>query len=339
MNIKKYFQVTILIACILLATALVSCQSIVPSNPIASTSTIQPQVTNPDTSSTNYGIFIDHMFVKDLFEGAVLIGKYEALQYYGSYQEASSLLCCRIAEHLNMEGYTRDAGWISRFELDALYPLSLEPDSLLRLNNVDIKNGNLVFVRQARAWQTQDSLLAIENGKLYFNYLILSHTKDGWRIAEINTAYPTENLFGDWSPDATTTAQMPSPNPYLEIVASQPDTYLSLARVSGFLTRVDLRLRGITNEAVLPDDEFEEDLNNYIEQLNQPQRVIVEQLLPLPFTDSESSLTSTDLQQHRIVIEAKLSVDGDPMVLFFTLERSKGELRIARIAQHYPKTP
>ena len=321
---------------ILLIFALVSCQPIVPSNPMASTSTVQPRATNPDTSSTNYGIFIDHMFVKDLFEGAALIGKYEALQHYGSPQEASSLLCCTIAKHLDMEGYTRDAGWISRFELDALYPLSLEPDSLVRLNNVDIKNGNLVFVRQARAWQTQDSLLAIENGKLYFNYLILSHTKNGWRIAEINTAYPTENLFGNWSPDATATAQMPSPNPYLEIVASQPDTYLSLARVSGFLTRVDLRLRGITNEAVLLDDEFEEDLNHFVEQLNQPQRVIVEQLLPLPFTDSESSLTSTDLQQHRVVIEAKLSVDGDPMVLFFTLERSKGDLQIARIAKEYP---
>jgi hypothetical protein len=207
------------------------------------------------------------------------------------------------------------------------------------LNDEDIKNGNLVFVRQARAWQTQDSLLAIENGKLYFNYLILSHTKNGWRIAEINTAYPTENLFGNWSPDATATAQMPSPNAYLETVASQPDTYLSLARVSGFLIRVDLRLRGITNETVLPDDAFEENLTHILEQLNQPQRVIVEQLLPLPFTDSESSMTSTDLQQHRVVIEAKLSVDGNPIVLFFTLERSKGGLQISRIAQHYPKTP
>ena len=324
---------------ILLIFALVSCQPIVPSNPMASTSTVQPRATNPDTSSTNYGIFIDHMFVKDLFEGAALIGKYEALQHYGSPQEASSLLCCTIAKHLDMEGYTRDAGWISRFELDALYPLSLEPDSLVRLNNVDIKNGNLVFVRQARAWQTQDSLLAIENGKLYFNYLILSHTKNGWRIAEINTAYPTENLFGNWSPDATATAQMPSPNAYLETVASQPDTYLSLARVSGFLIRVDLRLRGITNETVLPDDAFEENLTHILEQLNQPQRVIVEQLLPLPFTDSESKMTSTDLQQHRVVIEAKLSVDGNPIVLFFTLERSKGGLQISRIAQHYPKTP
>lgn len=321
---------------VLLISALVSCQPIVPSNPMASTSTVQPRVTKPDTSSTNYGIFIDHMFVKDLFEGAVMIGKYDALQYYGSPKEASSFLCCRLAEYLEVEGYTRDAGWISRFELDALYPLSLEPDSLERLNNLDIKNGNLVFVRQVRAWQTQDSLLAIENGKTYFNYLILSHTDNGWRIAEINTAYPTENLFGTWSPDATATAQMPSPNPYLETVASQPDTYLSLASVSGFLTRVDLRLRGITNEAVLPDDVFEENLNYILDQLNQPQRVIVEQLLPLPFTDNESSMTSMDIQQHRIVVEARLRVNGDPMVLFFTLERLKGGLQISRIAKDYP---
>ena len=324
---------------ILLIFALVSCQPIAPINSTDITLIDQTQVNNPEAIPTDPRIFIDHMDIRDLFEGSALIGKYEALQHYGSPQEASSLLCCTLAKHLDMEGYTRDAGWISRFELDALYPLALEPDSLLRLNDEDIKNGNLVFVRQARAWQTQDSLLAIENGKLYFNYLILSHTKDGWRIAEINTAYPTENLFGNWSPDATATAEMPSPNAYLETVASQPDTYLSLARVSGFLTRVDLRLRGITNEAVLQDDEFEEDLNIFVEQLNQPQRVIVEQLLPLPFTDSESKMTSTDLQQHRVVIEAKLSVDGNPIVLFFTLERSKGGLQISRIAQHYPKTP
>lgn len=94
-----------------------------------------------------------------------------------------------------MEEYSRHADWISHFELDMLTPLSLEPYSPLRLNDADIENGNLVFLRQARAYQTQDALLAIENGKSYFNYLILSHTKDGWRIAEINSAYPTENLL------------------------------------------------------------------------------------------------------------------------------------------------
>mgnify|MGYP000846740857 FL=1 len=317
----------------LLISALVSCQPIVPSNPMVSTSTVQPRVTNPDTSSTDYRIFIDHMSVKDLFEGAVMIGKYDALQYYGSPKEAYSFLCCRMAESLEVEEYSRHADWISHFELDMLTPLSLEPYSPLRLNDADIENGNLVFLRQARAYQTQDALLAIENGKSYFNYLILSHTKDGWRIAEINSAYPTENLLGNWSSDATATAQMPSSNAYLETIA---DTYLSLARVSGLLTRVDLRLRGIINKTVLPDDVFEENLNYILDKLNQPQRVIVEQLLPLPFTDNESSMTSIDLQQHRIVVEARLRVNDDPVVLFFTLERLKDGLQISRITTDYP---
>ena len=320
----------------LLISALVSCQPIVPSNPMVSTSTVQPRVTNTDTSSTDYRIFIDHMSVKDLFEGAVMIGKYDALQYYGSPKEAYSFLCCRMAESLEVEEYSRHADWISHFELHSLTPLSLEPDSPLRLNDADIENGNLVFLRQARAYQTQDALLAIENGKSYFNYLILSHTKDGWRIAEINSAYPTENLLGNWSSDATATAQMPSSNAYLETIASHPDTYLSLARVSGLLTRVDLRLRGIINKTVLPDDVFEENLNYILDKLNQPQRVIVEQLLPLPFTDNESSMTSIDLQQHRIVVEARLRVNDDPVVLFFTLERLKDGLQISRITTDYP---
>lgn len=320
----------------LLISALVSGQPIVPSNPMVSTSTVQPRVTNPDTSSTDYRIFIDHMSVKDLFEGAVMIGKYDALQYYGSPKEAYSFLCCRMAESLEVEEYSRHADWISHFELDMLTPLSLEPYSPLRLNDADIENGNLVFLRQARAYQTQDALLAIENGKSYFNYLILSHTKDGWRIAEINSAYPTENLLGNWSSDATATAQMPSSNAYLETIASHPDTYLSLARVSGLLTRVDLRLRGIINKTVLPDDVFEENLNYILDKLNQPQRVIVEQLLPLPFTDNESSMTSIDLQQHRIVVEARLRVNDDPVVLFFTLERLKDGLQISRITTDYP---
>ena len=320
----------------LLISALVSCQPIVPSNPMVSTSTVQPRVTNPDTSSTDYRIFIDHMSVKDLFEGAVMIGKYDALQYYGSPKEAYSFLCCRMAESLEVEEYSRHADWISHFELDMLTPLSLEPDSPLRLNDADIENGNLVFLRQARAYQTQDALLAIENGKSYFNYLILSHTKDGWRIAEINSAYPTENLLGNWSSDATATAQMPSSNAYLETIASHPDTYLSLARVSGLLTRVDLRLRGIINKTVLPDDVFEENLNYILDKLNQPQRVIVEQLLPLPFTENESSMTSMDIQQHRIVVEARLRVNDDPVVLFFTLERSEDGLQITRITKDYP---
>ena len=320
----------------LLISVLVSCQPIVPSNPMVSTSTVQPRVTNPDTSSTDYRIFIDHMSVKDLFEGAVMIGKYDALQYYGSPKEAYSFLCCRMAESLEVEEYSRHADWISHFELHSLTPLSLEPDSPLRLNDADIENGNLVFLRQARAYQTQDALLAIENGKSYFNYLILSHTKDGWRIAEINSAYPTENLLGNWSSDATATAQMPSSNAYLETIASHPDTYLSLARVSGLLTRVDLRLRGIINKTVLPDDVFEENLNYILDKLNQPQRVIVEQLLPLPFTDNESSMTSIDLQQHRIVVEARLRVNDDPVVLFFTLERLKDGLQISRITTDYP---
>ena len=321
---------------VLLISALVSCQPMVPSNPMVSTSTAQPRVTKPDTSSTNYGIFIDHMSVKDLFEGAVMIGKYDTLQYYGSPKEAYSFLCCRMAESLEVEEYSRHADWISHFELDMLTPLSLEPYSPLRLNDADIENGNLVFLRQARAYQTQESLLAIENGKSYFNYLILSHTKDGWRIAEINSAYPTENLLGNWSSDATATAQMPSSNAYLETIASHPDTYLSLARVSGLLTRVDLRLRGIINKTVLPDDVFEENLNYILDKLNQPQRVIVEQLLPLPFTDNESSMTSIDLQQHRIVVEARLRVNDDPVVLFFTLERLKDGLQISRITTDYP---
>ena len=320
----------------LLISALVSCQPIVPSNPMVSTSTAQPRVTKPDTSSTNYGIFIDHMSVKDLFEGAVMIGKYDTLQYYGSPKEAYSFLCCRMAESLEVEEYSRHADWISHFELHSLTPFSLEPDSPLRLNDADIENGNLVFLRQARAYQTQESLLAIENGKLYFNYLVLSHTNDGWRIAEINSAYPTENLLGNWSSDATATAQMPSSNAYLETIASHPDTYLSLARVSGLLTRVDLRLRGIINKTVLPDDVFEENLNYILDKLNQPQRVIVEQLLPLPFTDNESSMTSIDLQQHRIVVEARLRVNDDPVVLFFTLERLKDGLQISRITTDYP---
>mgnify|MGYP003588980674 FL=1 len=276
------------------------------------------------------------MSVKDLFEGAVMIGKYDTLQYYGSPKEAYSFLCCRMAESLEVEEYSRHADWISHFELDMLTPLSLEPYSPLRLNDADIENGNLVFLRQARAYQTQDALLAIENGKSYFNYLILSHTKDGWRIAEINSAYPTENLLGNWSSDATATAQMPSSNAYLETIASHPDTYLSLARVSGLLTRVDLRLRGIINKTVLPDDVFEENLNYILDKLNQPQRVIVEQLLPLPFTDNESSMTSIDLQQHRIVVEARLRVNDDPVVLFFTLERLKDGLQISRITTDYP---
>ena len=234
----------------LLISALVSCQPIVPSNPMVSTSTVQPRVTNPDTSSTDYRIFIDHMSVKDLFEGAVMIGKYDALQYYGSPKEAYSFLCCRMAESLEVEEYSRHADWISHFELDMLTPLSLEPYSPLRLNDADIENGNLVFVRQARAWQTQDSLLAIENGKLYFNYLILSHTKDGWRIAEINSAYPTENLLGNWSSDATATAQMPSSNAYLETIASHPDTYLSLARVSGLLGAFPYSVRSKSGDVV-----------------------------------------------------------------------------------------
>ena len=241
-----------------------------------------------------------------------------------------------MAESLEVEEYSRHADWISHFELDMLTPLSLEPYSPLRLNDADIENGNLVFLRQARAYQTQDALLAIENGKSYFNYLILSHTKDGWRIAEINSAYPTENLLGNWSSDATATAQMPSSNAYLETIASHPDTYLSLARVSGLLTRVDLRLRGIINKTVLPDDVFEENLNYILDKLNQPQRVIVEQLLPLPFTDNESSMTSIDLQQHRIVVEARLRVNDDPVVLFFTLERLKDGLQISRITTDYP---
>ena len=319
----------------LLISALVSCQPIVPSNPMVSTSTVQPRVTNPDTSSTDYRIFIDHMSVKDLFEGAVMIGKYDALQYYGSPKEAYSFLCCRMAESLEVEEYSRHADWISHFELDMLTPLSLEPYSPLRLNDADIENG-ICVLRQARAYQTQDALLAIENGKSYFNYLILSHTKDGWRIAEINSAYPTENLLGNWSSDATATAQMPSSNAYLETIASHPDTYLSLARVSGLLTRVDLRLRGIINKTVLPDDVFEENLNYILDKLNQPQRVIVEQLLPLPFTDNESSMTSIDLQQHRIVVEARLRVNDDPVVLFFTLERLKDGLQISRITTDYP---
>jgi hypothetical protein len=129
---------------------------------------------------------------------------------------------------------------------------------------------------------------------------------------------------------------MPSSNAYLETIASHPDTYLSLARVSGLLTRVDLRLRGIINKTVLPDDVFEENLNYILDKLNQPQRVIVEQLLPLPFTDNESSMTSIDLQQHRIVVEARLRVNDDPVVLFFTLERLKDGLQISRITTDYP---
>lgn len=322
----------------LITCALISCQPTAPSTRTTSTATAQSPVPtkNPDSNITSPALYVDHMLVHDLFEGAVIIGKYDAMQYYGSPDEAFSMLCCRLTEHLDAEDYTRNASWVSHYEMDMLTPLSLMPDNLEWLSNADIEHGNLVFLRKARAWQTEDSLLAIENGKSYFDYLILSPTKDGWQIAQIDTAYPTENLLGNMSPDATATAQTPSPSAYLETVASQPDTYLSLARVSGFLTRADLRLRGITNKAVLPDDEFEENLTNFVEQLNQPQRVIVEQLLPLPFTESGSSMTSTDIQQHRVVIEAKLSVDGDPMLWFFTLERSEGGLQIVRVAQHYP---
>jgi len=322
----------------LLTGGLISCQPTTPSTlPMPTTTAQSPLPTNNlDSSKTILALSIDHMLVHDLFEGAVLIGKYNAWYYYGSPDEAFSLLCCQRTENLDAEANTRDASWVSKFEMDALYPLSLVPDNLERLSNVDIEHGNLVFLRKARLWQTEDSLLAIENGKSYYNYLILSPTKDGWRIAQIDTAYPTENLLGNMSPDATATAQISSPSVYLETVASDPDTYLSLAKVSGFLTRVDLRLQGINNKTKLHNQDFGDSQTDFIEQLKKPDRVIVEQLLPLPFTESGLTMTSTDIQEHHVVIEAKLSVDGDPMVWYFTLEHSKDGLQIVRIAQDYP---
>jgi hypothetical protein len=88
----------------LLIFALVSCQPIAPINSTDITLIDQTQVNNPEAIPTDSRILIDHMDIRDLFEGAALIGKYDALQYYGSSQEASSLLCCTIAKHLDMEG-------------------------------------------------------------------------------------------------------------------------------------------------------------------------------------------------------------------------------------------
>lgn len=323
---------------ILLTFALAACQRIVPSSPVASTPTVQPEVTNTATSSTHPEVFIDHMRVKDLFEGAVLVGKYYALQFSSSPEEACSLLCCRLAEHLDVEQYVRNARWISRFELDSLTPLSLVPGSPLRLNNTDIENGNLVFLSQARAWQTQDSLLAIENGKPVFNFIILSKTSDGWRIAEINTAYPTENLVDPTSTRATATAQTSSPIENLEYedMASQPDVYLGLARVSGFLTQADLLLQGKMREPQPQDREVEDELRAFLDQLGQPQRVFVDQILPLEFTEIGSSITSTDVLERHVVIEAKLRLDDNPSVWYFTLGHSEDGLSIIGIDNHYP---
>lgn len=323
---------------ILLTFALAACQRIVPSSPAASTPTRQPEVMNPATSSTHPEVFIDHMRAEDLFEGAILIGKYYALQFSSSPKEAYSLLCCRLAENLDIEEYVRNAEWISRFELDALTPLSLVPDSPLRLNNADIEIGNLVFLSQARAWQTQDSLLAIENGKPVFNYIILSKTSDRWRIAEINTAYPTENLVDNTSPNSTATAPTSSPTEYLEYenLASQPDVYLSLAKVSGFLTQADLLLQAKMRETQPQDREAEDELRAFLKLLGQPQRVFVEQILPVDITEIGSSITSTDVPERHVIIEAKLRLDGNPSVWYFTLGYSEDGLSIIGIDNNYP---
>jgi len=312
---------------------LVSCHPLAPSNLTDTSLNDQTQVTNPVVTPMDPKIYIDHMDIRDLFEGAVLIGKYDTLQYYGSPRDAYSLLCCQMAERIGLDEYTRHAGWISRFELDSLYPLSLDLNSPLRLSNMDIDNGNLVFIRQVRAWETKGSLLAIENGKTYINYLILSKTDEGWRIAEINSAYPTENLAEDSLTEKTDEQFSSSPDAYLRHLANQTDTYLSLARVSTFVTQADLILQGKLTHSSISDQETQVLLVKFLDHLDQPKRLFIEKLIPVAGIENGSGVVSQNTQERVIVIEATLSTDDHSSVFYFTLGQSEDGYRIKKIEQ------
>jgi|GEM_PF-1932169 hypothetical protein len=312
---------------------LVSCQPLAPTN-LTDTSLIdKTQVTNPVATPTDPKIYIDHVDIRDLFEGAVLIGKYDTLQYYGSPHEAYSLLCCRMVERIGQEEYTRHAGWISQFELVTLYPLSLDLNSPLKLNNMDIINGNLVFIRKMRAWETKDSLLAIENGKTYINYLILSKTDEGWRIAEINTAYPTEKLVEDSLTEKTDEQLSSSPDAYLRYLANQTDTYLSLARVSSFVTQADLILQGKLKDSSISDQETQSLLVKFLDLIDHPNRLFIEKLMPVADIGNDSGVVSQNTQERVIVIEATLSSNDHSSVFYFTLGESEDGYRIKKIEQ------